>query len=345
MTTTLDDRLSRLAAQIDDWMRPYLVATTGSTAPFYHMLGYHVGWASADGAPLAEPTATGKRLRPALAILVCEALGGDADAARGPAVAVELVHNFSLVHDDIQDRSDYRRGRETVWHIWGASQGINVGDAMFALAQLALVDGLGDSPRAAEAVRRLNWTCLRLVEGQFLDLHLESVADVSLEQYIEMVSRKTAALIECSSALGALAADADEATIAACATFGRELGLAFQFQDDALGAWGDPAQTGKPAGGDVRSRKKSLPIVLALRHATGALRVRLERLFTTGGPLRDGQVTEIFAIMEELGVRKRAEALVEARFGEVERAIRAALPAGRQEQLLAFCARLRHRVA
>src|SRR4051812_24915618 len=164
------------------------------------MMAYHEGWSAPDGTPLDPPASSGKRIRPILAMLTCEALGGAIEQARGPAVAVELIHNFSLVHDDIQDRGDTRHGRETVWKLWGAAQGINVGDALFSLAQLALVENAAGHPRLGEGVRRLNQTCLKLCEGQYLDLALESVADVSLDLYQTMISRKTAALIECCTA-------------------------------------------------------------------------------------------------------------------------------------------------
>jgi geranylgeranyl diphosphate synthase type I len=345
LTSAADIRLDRLAAQVGEWLRPYVEAPNERVAPFYGMMGYHLGWASPDGDPLTRPAASGKRLRPTLAILTCVALGGEVAAARGPAVAVELVHNFSLVHDDVQDQSEHRHGRETVWHRWGVPQAINVGDALFALAQVALVEHLDPHARLADALRHLNETCLRLVEGQFLDLHLESVGQISLELYEQMIARKTAALIECACRLGALVAAADRATEAACARFGRELGLAFQLQDDLLGVWGDPAVTGKPSGADIRSRKKSLPMVLALQLTTGAVRRELERQLAGSEPLEADDVARILAIMVEVGVKGRAEAMVEARFVAVERAIRAALPAGREADLLALCSRLRARVA
>ena len=140
MPTALEERLTRLSGEVDGWLRSYFEVREGPAESFYQMLGYHLGWLDRDGSIVTGPAAGGKRLRSMLSILTCEALGGKADSARGPAIAVELVHNFSLVHDDIQDESRYRRGRETVWHLWGAPQAINVGDAMFALAQLALVE-------------------------------------------------------------------------------------------------------------------------------------------------------------------------------------------------------------
>ena len=345
MVTALDERLDRLAAQVDEWMRPYVEGRTGPTAPFYQMMAYHLGWTSSNGARLRSASATGKRLRPALTILTCEALGGTAEAARGPAVAVELVHNFSLVHDDIQDQSDYRRGRETVWRLWGAPQAINVGDAMFASAQLALVEQTRPPGRLAEAVRMLNETCLRLVEGQFLDLDLESVSSVSFDLYDQMIARKTAALIACSCSLGALAADADDATVAACGALGHQLGIAFQLQDDVLGVWGDPRATGKPSGTDILSRKKGLPMVLALTRASGAALDRLHAILRAE-QAPDGQTLRaVLDILDELGVREQAEALAAERFDAVERAIRDVLGPARGQELLTFCSRLRRRVA
>ena len=345
MVTALDRHLDELAARVDEWMRPYVEGRSGSTAPFYQMIAYHLGWVSSTGAVVSPGGSAGKRLRPALAILTCEALGGPPEAARGPAVAVELVHNFSLVHDDIQDRSDVRRGRQTVWRVWGAPQAINVGDAMFALAQLALIESATDQPRLGESVRRLNETCLSLVEGQFLDLELESADSVSFELYEQMIARNTGALIACSCALGALAAGADARTVAACAEFGGQLGIAFQFQDDILGVWGDPVTTGKPIGTDIASRKKALPMVLALARTTGRPREQLRAIMSAERSPDDAAVATMLEILEDLEVRRQAEALVDARFTGVDRAIRDALGSPHGEQLLAFCSRLRRRAS
>jgi geranylgeranyl diphosphate synthase type I len=340
--TTFAERLDRLPAEIDEWMRPYVEPADGLVAPFYRMMGYHLGWAARDGTPLGQ-TATGKRVRPVLVVLTCEALAGRAASARGAAVAVELVHNFSLVHDDIQDQGEYRHGRETVWRVWGAPQAINVGDAIFALAQLALVRHAAGHPRLADAVGRLNETCLRLVEGQFLDLQLESTADVSVGLYERMIARKTAALIECACYLGGLMADADEASLAAVALFGHQLGIAFQYQDDVLGIWGDPSVTGKPSNTDIRGRKKGLPIVLALETATKETNQRLRRLLAGPEPLDDGQVFDVLGILDTLGIRARAQSLVDERFELVERALDQALPSGHGQELRSLCARLRVR--
>jgi geranylgeranyl diphosphate synthase type I len=323
-------------------MRPFLERGLGPTSRFYQMMAYHLGWLDANGAPLATP-AIGKRIRPALVVLTCEAVGGAADTARGPAVAVELIHNFSLVHDDIQDRSDQRHGRDTVWKLWGGAQGINVGDAIFALAQVALAELSAGQPRLAAAVLRLNQTCVRLCEGQYLDLALESAADASMDDYEAMIARKTAALIECSTALGAWAAGASPDTIEACGRFGYELGIAYQLQDDLLGVWGDPAVTGKPNRVDILSRKKALPMMLTLSMAAGADRDALLAMLAAPDEPDAGVAERVVGIMERAGVREHARELVDLRFDALDRAIRAAIPDDASGPILDLCARLRVR--
>ena len=305
-------------------------------------MAYHLGWVDPDGAAL-DPPVIGKRIRPALVVLTCEAVGGRIDDARGPAVAVELIHNFSLVHDDIQDRSDQRHGRDTVWKLWGGAQGINVGDAIFALAQVALAELSPDHPRLAEGFGRLNRTCARLCEGQYLDLALESAADVWLENYEEMIARKTAALIDCSTALGAWAAGVPSDVVDACGRFGYELGMAYQLQDDLLGVWGDPSVTGKPNRADILTRKKALPMVLALQMTSGTARHELLDVLSAPDEPDPETAERIVQIMESSGVRERAAEMVDLRFDELDRAIREALPDEASGPILELCARLRVR--
>lgn len=343
VATLIDQRLPQLTAQIDRWMRPAVERGAGPTAPFYQMMAYHQGWAAADGSVLAPPAASGKRIRPILVILTCEALGGTAEQARGPAVAVELVHNFSLVHDDIQDRGDKRHGRDTVWRLWGAAQGINVGDALFALAQVALAKNAAEHPRLAEGILRLNQTCVRLCEGQYLDLRLETESEVPLDVYEAMITRKTAALIECCTALGAWAAGAPSEVVAACALYGYELGIAYQFQDDLLGVWGDPSVTGKPVRADVRSRKNALPMVLAVEAARGQDRDDLLAVLRAHQEPDEPTIDRVVGIMENLGVRETVARMVDSRFETLERLIAEALPPGREDALLDLCRRLRVR--
>ena len=199
-------------------------------------------------------------------------------------------------------------------------------------------------PRIGDGLLRLNRTCVRLVEGQYLDLAMESAADATFEQYEQMVARKTAALIECSAALGAWAAGATDEQIDAAGRFGYELGIAFQFQDDLLGVWGDPKVTGKPARDDVRSRKKALPMMLALAagRRRGARRdprgsARAEPHQTTRA------VDRVVTLMEQIGVREQAAEMVQDRFARLEQAVGEALPAGQDGPIRELCARLRVR--
>jgi geranylgeranyl diphosphate synthase type I len=234
--------------------------------PFYDMMRYHLGWLDADLRPVQAPA--GKRLRPLLCMLVCEAVGGQVEHALPAAAALELIHNFSLIHDDIEDDSETRRHRTTVWKLWGMPHGINCGDGIYsaALLRLAHLRGRGVLPeRALEAQRIVVETCLRLTEGQYLDMEFESRMDVDMDGYLAMIGRKTASLIACATRLGALLGGASGPVVEAYARFGKNLGLAFQVIDDILGIWGREDETGKSACTDIVTRKKTLPVVYVLQ--------------------------------------------------------------------------------
>jgi geranylgeranyl diphosphate synthase, type I len=236
-------------------------------AEMHSMIAYHLGWEGNAG--------RGKRVRPLLTLLCCQGAGGVWQAALPAASAVELIHNFSLLHDDIQDRSETRRGRPTVWTRWGVPQAINTGDALFVLAHLAwgALRSRGASPQTSLAAREmLENACLRLTEGQYLDMNFETESRVSQERYLEMIEGKTAALLSAATGLGACVAEASPDIVAYYAAFGRHLGLAFQILDDILGIWGDPAVTGKPAGDDLLCRKKTLPVILGLERSADLAR-------------------------------------------------------------------------
>jgi geranylgeranyl diphosphate synthase type I len=259
------------------------------------MLTYHMGW-SGPGAGLA---ATGKRIRPILTLLACGGVCGDWRRALPVAAAVEFIHNFSLVHDDIQDESPTRRGRETIWKRWGAAQAINAGDALFAAASLAILEsehGALASATRAEVLLVLSRACLELTHGQFLDLKAEDVAQASLDFYWQMVMAKTGALVAAACRAGGLAGGASAPQADTLADFGLHLGLAFQVRDDVLGLWGDPAVTGKSATTDLESRKKSLPIVFGLERCT-EFRALLAEPFTAA------QVPRMLAALETCGAR------------------------------------------
>jgi geranylgeranyl diphosphate synthase type I len=256
-------------------MRAVVCAPTPEVHDFYAYLHYHLGWTDEQLRPVKGRA--GKRLRPLFCLLSCAACGGDWQRALPAAAAVELLHNFSLVHDDIEDSDATRRGRPTLWRLWSLPQALNAGDALFALAHQALLR-LTERGVPAEnvvaAVEILDRTCLRLTEGQFLDIGFEGRTGVSVEEYLQMIAGKTAALVAASCELGALVAAAPQARSALLCAFGHHLGLAFQVQDDLLGLWGDPAVTGKPVGADLLRRKKTLPLVHGLTHSP-ALRALL----------------------------------------------------------------------
>lgn len=230
---------------------------------YYFMLAYHLGW---EGEGAGAET-RGKRIRPLLLLLSCAAAGGQWQEALPAAAAVELIHNFSLIHDDIQDNSPIRRGRETVWKRWGVAQAINAGDAMFTLAHMSLLrlDSTSSPGIAIQAAKTLHQACLKLTKGQYLDLEFETQDQISLEAYWEMVGGKTAALLAACTELGAIVANTSQSRHEHYRDFGFKLGLAFQAQDDILGIWGDAALTGKSNESDLIARKKSLPVLYGLQ--------------------------------------------------------------------------------
>lgn len=262
---SLKSAFERYLPLIEADLRKALAPPHPQLTSFYGMMQYHLGWIDEGFVPTKD--GAGKRLRPILCLLTCQATGGDPEQALPAAAAIELVHNFSLIHDDIEDKSPLRRGRLTVWKVWGPPQAINAGDGLFALAHLAmrrLADSGVPPRRVLTAFEILDEACLALTEGQYLDLSFEARLDVDVDQYLSMIQGKTAALFSAAAQLGALVAGSDPESIARYRRFGENIGLAFQIVDDILGIWGDPQVTGKPAASDIQQRKKTLPIVQAL---------------------------------------------------------------------------------
>jgi len=231
----------------------------GSSAELHEMAAHHFGW-DEDGQP-------GKGVRPLLCLLSSAAAGGAWEKAIPAATSIELIHDFSLIHDDIEDGSDLRRHRPTLWKLWGMPQAVNAGDALFALARLSSVRLLElghDAPTVLRVQQLLDETCLDLTKGQYMDLSFDVDEAGVLERYLEMIQNKTASLIASSAAVGALCAGASDDAIDAYQTFGHHLGLAFQILDDVLGTWGSEGSLGKPVGSDVETRKPSYPPMYAL---------------------------------------------------------------------------------
>jgi len=304
-TARVDEVLSRYREPVLAAMRQ---ALDRQGVEHVWLMRYHLGWEDAAGAAIAAADGGGKMLRPSLCLLACEAAGGDARRALAAAAALELVHNFTLIHDDIEDASATRHGRETLWRVVGVPQAINAGDGMFVIAQrtlLRMAEAGVEPGRVLDASRALNEACVALCEGQHADLGFEARPSVTLAEYEAMIAGKTASLLGAAAAIGGIAAGGDAATVAALGECGRRLGMAFQIQDDVLGIWGEADITGKPVADDIRSRKKSFPVVYAREHLDADARSRLERLYATDAA--DGaHVDEVLELLERSGARAAA---------------------------------------
>jgi geranylgeranyl diphosphate synthase, type I len=264
----------------------------------YDMMKYHLGWLDDTFAGCNAPR--GKSLRSTMCLLACEAICDDYHRALPAASAVELLHNFTLIHDDIEDGDDKRRHRDTLWKLWGVPQAINTGDAMDIVANLSLLqlDGSIRPEVMVEIMRLFNETVIELCEGQYLDMDFQCRDSVGVEEYITMISGKTAALIEASTAIGAMVATDDKAVVDRFKTFGRKIGIAFQIRDDILGIWGNPESTGKSAKNDIRNKKKSLPVIYAMENSPE--RAELKRIYAKER-LSDADVSRVFDILTKAG--------------------------------------------
>jgi geranylgeranyl diphosphate synthase type I len=291
----------RSAGQILAWSKAMVVpalrhAVESLPASMAHIAGYHLGWWDADGKSTAA--GGGKSIRPALALLSAQAVGGVAEDGIPAAVAVELVHNFSLLHDDVIDGDDTRRHRPTAWRVFGVGNAILAGDALLALAIDVLVAARGSG--LGELVRTLCATVEALIDGQYADVAFESRLDVDLSECIQMAERKTGALLSCACALGGLAAGGSPEQVGQLTRFGARLGLAFQVADDLQGIWGDPVVTGKPVYSDLRNRKKSLPVVVALASGTPA-GYQLASWYGSDAASASTELDRVAALVDEAG--------------------------------------------
>jgi geranylgeranyl diphosphate synthase type I len=300
MTNQINNKISlqeytrvMLPAIEEEMQQCVAITREKSLEELYFMLAYHLGW---EG-PGAGQKACGKRVRPLLVLLTSEAAGGEWRKALPAAAAVELVHNFSLIHDDIQDNSPLRRGRQTVWKKWDIPLAINAGDSMFSLAHIALerLQGVIAPELVSKAQSILPMACLRLTQGQYLDLSYEHRTDLSMQDYWPMISGKTASLIATCAELGSLIAGADENVTSSYREFGQYVGLAFQVQDDILGIWGDSGVTGKSVVSDLVEGKISLPVFYALENSQ-SFRERWHQ-----GPIAPEEVPEIVELLSRAG--------------------------------------------
>lgn len=299
----------------------------------YDTLRYAMGWADSGGNVVTATT--GKALRPTLCLFACEVIGGTAERAMPAAVAIEFIHNFSLIHDDIQDHDETRRGRPTVWAVWGEPKAIVSGNALRAVADISLerlVERGVSVPDALRVIAILTEAYLQMIEGQYLDLDYEKRHDVGQDAYLDMISRKTGALIRCSLEMGAFLGTKDAAAVDAFRRFGRSLGFVFQIRDDILGVWGEEEKTGKPVGADIRHKKNSFPVVHAMGYAKGADAALLKETYRKE-VLDDRDVARILEVMERIGTREQAQALAQRHCGDALKALEgvALSPQAREE--------------
>ena len=303
--------LSRLSESIEAALRTTL---QDRTQPLYRLMEYHMGWVDEHGLAQAPPASP--RLHASWCLLTCSLLGGDVDRALPAATAVELVHHFSLIHDDIQNGNPERDRRPAVWWHWGPGQAINAGDGLHALARLALfrLSCAGASPDTVlEATRVLDQACLALCEGQYTDLVLQDRIDVTRAAYMRMAEARTGALLGCAAQLGALLAGASEETQAAAAAAGRKLGLALQVHREVGSLWGSAPAMQTP--GDILNKSKTLPVVYALEQGDLRTKRELGTLYLKR-VLEPTDVPGLLAILDGVGARESCEQLVRDTFDE-----------------------------
>ena len=320
------------------------VPSPGEAGP-YLLLRYHLGWVDREGTPATTPLSQGKALRPTLCLFACEALQEDPAKALPAAAALELIHNFSLIHDDIQDMDSERRHQATVWSIWGIPKALVAGNALHTIGDTALLGTARNEIPAATVLRVsqiLTDSYLEMIQGQCLDLQFESSTRIGTDDYLQMIAYKTGALIRSGLQIGALLATDDPVVYDAFSKFGNGLGRAFQIRDDYLGIWGNESTTGKAAGNDIRRRKKSFPVVYAFSEAKGQSLDELNRIYSQE-ELDDQDVERVLEVLEEVGAMEQSQVLTEASAEDALKALKPVpLPdwaAKEAEELIDFLSR------
>lgn len=337
----------------DEWenrclaaMRTAVSLLSERTPLLGEMAEYHLGWGNES---FGDQRSRGKMFRPLIAIYASAAIVGEDEARRALplAAAIELLHNFTLIHDDIQDNSPTRRHRPTVWAKWGAAQAINAGDALFAAAHIALLDSTSVGVSAdlvLELLRGFDATTIEIVSGQVLDLHFENRQDVSADEYIEMIAGKTARIVEFAAGGGAWVAGADNTVAGLMAQFGLALGLGFQVQDDLLGTFGSASETGKAAADDIRRKKQSLPVLYLRQRATLPDLDRLNSIYGQSEIGAEG-VALVLDMMNHYGIESRVRETVAMYHDRALDSLRAtSLPTDRLAPLLGLVTRLESRI-
>lgn len=305
LNTSIADLLAQYEPDVDHLLREEI----GHRTDLIHRIArYHLGWTDENGHPGKYDR--GKGIRSTMCLLTCDALSGDHRPALPAAASIDLIHNFTLIHDDIMDGDALRRGRPSVWKLWGIEQAINTGDMLYALAFVVLTK-LSDSAMVPNASRLLSETCVTVVQGQASDIDFEKRHDVSADEYLIMISQKTAALIGTALELGALAAGVIDDTRNKISVLGIAMGIAYQIRDDMLGTWGDSKITGKPVGEDLRRKKKSLPVLMLQALADAEGQSQIDTFFRTDNPTGD-QIQGILELMRKFRIYDSVRSLAES---------------------------------
>ena len=303
-TAPLPEVLVRYRAEVSSALRNSL---SQDGPEVYNLLRYYMGWVDEHGYPSAGME--GKALRPTLCLFACEAVGGTPGMAMPAAVALEFIHIFSLIHDDIQDEDETRHNRKTLWKLWGVPKALVAGNVLRVVADQALhklVHAGLEHDRALSAMGLLTEAYLEMIEGQYLDLSFEGRTDVGVDDYFQMISRKTGALIRCSMALGAVVGSDDPEVAGAFRECGSALGYVFQIRDDVLGVWGEEERTGKPVGADIRRKKNSYPVVYAKENAQQRDVKRLTEIYEKDS-VDDADVVTVLDVMDRANVKWHAQ--------------------------------------
>lgn len=308
--STIETILNKYAMDIDNTIKQLL---QGAPEFIRGIISYHFGWVDQNFQP--ANFGRGKMFRPTINLLVFEAITGGYKEALPMAASIEMIHNFSLMHDDIEDNDLERRGRPTAWSIWGKPRVINTGDFLYSLAFKSLyqLDAGKFPPERIFAVLRLIVdACLELTKGQELDLRFENIQEVSTDMYLDMVYKKTGALIEAAILSAAKLATSNESIIQNYHDFAHNIGIAFQIKDDILGIWGDTAKTGKSTANDLRRKKKTLPVVYTLDKSSGWRKEKIQACYAKAEPLSDDEIEFMRENLEWAGARIYAQGMANA---------------------------------
>lgn len=312
---------ARYRPAVDSYIKTFIEQEAGDGMD---MLLYHMGYSDREGKAISDKF-DGKGIRPTLALLTADALGVNWQQFVPAAASLELFHNFTLIHDDIQDGDIHRHGKPTVWTSWNTGQGINAGDCMAYISSLALLQlsQNGFSPeKVLKVAQRLTRTGVNVINGQIRDLSFEGRMDVTLDEYYKMISRKTGALLNTSIMVAVDMADIGEATSEGLDTLGLHLGRAFQISDDILGIWGAEGNTGKRQYGDIVHKKKSLPVILAINSKDAIGAQRLQEIYSQDtGELSNADLEEVLAIFDKMDIKEKVEELLTSAYNSAVEAI------------------------